>query len=186
MPLQPKVLHLLDLLIARAPNAVSQEELYDALWPDSFVDRKSLHNLVYELRTALGDADRDVIRTSYGFGFSFGAPVVDAGSNPPAAGWQILVGDVEYDLREGENVVGRERDAAVRIDATSMSRRHARLIVTAAGVALEDLGSKNGTFVGERRVHYIERLEDGATIVFGTIAATLRAIRPSRSTETVR
>ncbi len=155
------------------------------MWPGTFVEKTNLHNLVYQLRNALGDDDHRVICTAYGFGFSFGAPVVEAEPEPFSGGWQIVVGDEEYELREGENLIGREKDVAVRIDSTSMSRHHARIIIDGDRVALEDLGSKNGTYVGGRRVHQVD-VHDGDKILFGTIAATLRAIRPSRSTETIR
>ena len=38
------------------------------------------------------------------------------------------------------------------IPASTVSRRHARLVVTAEGTVLEDFGSKNGTFRGSERV----------------------------------
>lgn len=184
--LPPKALLLLEVLIARRPKAVSQAELYDALWADAFVEKTNLHNLIYQLRSALDDDDRTLIRTAYGFGFSFDFPAFAEVPKPRPTGWQIVVGDVEYELREGENLVGRERDAAVRIDVRSMSRHHARIIVTPGTVTLEDLGSKNGTYVRGRRIRHIDFLSDGDRIIFGTIAATLQAIRQARSTETVR
>jgi DNA-binding winged helix-turn-helix (wHTH) protein len=63
VPLPPKVFQLLEILIASRPRAVPQEELYDALWPDTFVEKTNLHNLVYQLRAALDDEERAVIRT---------------------------------------------------------------------------------------------------------------------------
>jgi DNA-binding winged helix-turn-helix (wHTH) protein len=53
--LRPKALQLLEILVEQRPKAVSQEELYDRLWPDTFVDKRSLHKVMYELREALGD-----------------------------------------------------------------------------------------------------------------------------------
>jgi len=83
--LPPKALQLLEMLIERHPKAVAQKELYDLLWPDTFVEKSNLHNLVYQLREALDDQDHAIIRTAYGFGFSFG-PDVDRDvprSRPP-------------------------------------------------------------------------------------------------------
>ena len=104
------------------------------------------------------------------------------GSRPPI--WQLVIGDREFDLREGENVIGRESDASVRIDSSSISRRHARIILSGDRITLEDLGSKNGTSLRGQRIHTLHPLGDGDRIVFGTVAATLRALRPTASTET--
>jgi FHA domain len=49
----------------------------------------------------------------------------------------------------GELVLGRADDVSLRIEATSLSRRHARFIVDEDGaLTVEDLGSHNGTRVG--------------------------------------
>jgi DNA-binding winged helix-turn-helix (wHTH) protein len=181
--LPPKVFQLLEILVERRPKAVAQQELYDRLWPDTFVEKGNLHNLIYQLREALGDKDQTSIRTVYGFGFSFAAAGAE---NPPPASWQVVIGDQEFDLREGENIVGRERNAAVRIDAPSISRYHARIVVTSDGVSVEDLGSKNGTMVEGRKIHAAHALRDGDRIIFGTVAAALRAVPNVPSTETAR
>jgi pSer/pThr/pTyr-binding forkhead associated (FHA) protein len=85
----------------------------------------------------------------------------------------------------GENLVGRERGVSVRIDSGSISRHHARITVSSNGVILEDLGSKNGTSLRGRRVRSASELRDGDVIIFGTVAAKVRAVRPAGSTETV-
>ena len=53
----------------------------------------------------------------------------------------------EWLLSEGPNVVGRDGDCAIRIDSSTLSRRHARIVVTGREAVVEDLGSKNGTMV---------------------------------------
>ena len=183
VPLRQKAMLLLETLIERRPKAVSHEELYDRLWPDTFVDKTSLHKVMYQLRKALDDDQQTMIRTVYGFGFSFAATVVDEELVGPAARCQIVIGDSEFDLREGENVVGRERDAAVRIEAPSISRRHARIIIIGQQATLEDLQSKNGTWIRGKRIHRGE-LSDGDAILFGTVAAVFRVVPAERSTET--
>ena len=184
--LPPKALQLLEMLIERNPKAVSQKELYDLLWPDTFVEKSNLHNLVYQLREALDDQDHAIIRTVYGFGFSFGPDVNrDVPQHRPPL-WQLVIGDREFDLREGENIVGRESDAGIRIDSSSISRRHARIILSGDHITLEDLGSKNGTSLRGKLIHAVHPLSDGDRIVFGTVAATVRALRPTASTETAR
>ncbi len=184
--ISPKALLLLQILIENRPRAVSQQELYDLLWQETFVEKTALHNLVYQLRETLDDGQRAVIRTAYGFGFSFAASAVDDQPNPPQPLWQVVIGDREFDLREGENIVGREQDAAIRLDWPSISRHHARIIVSGDHATIEDLGSKNGTSVNGKRVRGTHPLGDGDAILFGTVAARLRAVRPAPSTETAR
>jgi DNA-binding winged helix-turn-helix (wHTH) protein len=179
--LPPKTFQLLQILAEERPRAVSQQQLYDLLWPDTFVEKTNLHNLVHQLREALDDREQSIIRTVYGFGFSFAAAV---GDDPPAARWQIVVDNREFDLREGENLVGRERGVSVRIDSGSISRHHARITVSSNGVIVEDLGSKNGTSLRGSRVRSASELRDGDVIIFGTVAAKVRAVHPAGSTET--
>jgi FHA domain/Transcriptional regulatory protein, C terminal len=179
--LPPKTFQLLQILAEERPKAVAQQDLYDRLWPETFVEKSNLHNLVYQLREALDDREQTIIRTVYGFGFSFAAPAGDAA---PAALWQIVIGSLVFDLNDGENLVGRERAASVRIDSGSISRHHARITVSPRGVTLEDLESKNGTTIRGRRIHSVSDLRDGDRIVFGTVAAVLRAVRPAITTQT--
>jgi hypothetical protein len=55
-------------------------------------------------------------------------------------------------LRLRDGVLGRARDAAVRIDDPSVSRRHARLRVVGDRLLVTDLGSRNGSWRGRSRV----------------------------------
>jgi len=176
--LAPKAFQLLQVLFEARPKAVSQQDLYDQLWPDTFVEKSNLHNLIYQVREALADDDQTIIRTVYGFGFAFAG----AGSG---VRWQLIVAGHDIDLHEGENIVGRDQDVSVQIEARSISRRHARLVVSSDRVTLEDLGSKNGTTIGDRRIGSVIEVRDGDRIVFGSVPATLRAVRPATSTETV-
>ncbi|MDP1827083.1 MAG: sigma 54-interacting transcriptional regulator [Archangium sp.] len=49
-------------------------------------------------------------------------------------------------------VVGSAQDADVRLESPTVSRRHVRLTPTVSGVIVEDLASKNGTFLQGVRV----------------------------------
>lgn len=181
--LTPKAFQLLELLVAEHPKAISQKTIQDSLWPDTFVDDGSLHNLIYQLRQMLDDERRDVIKTVYGYGFSFGAPVVSEDALEACA-CELSIGDEDFRLREGENIIGREWDAAVRIDAPSISRRHARIVVEGSRAMIEDLGSKNGTFVGAKRLRAPRQLSSGDQILFGSVAAKFRILSTPPSTET--
>jgi DNA-binding winged helix-turn-helix (wHTH) protein len=181
--LTPKAFQLLQLLAEARPDAVSQKSLHDALWPDSFVNEGSLHNLIYQARRALNDGAHETIRTVYGFGFSFAADVADAGVLGQC---QLIVGEEDFTLREGENVIGREWDAAVRINASSISRRHARIVIDGRRAILDDLRSKNGTWLEGHRLRGPRELENGDQILFGTVTAKFLLLAVPSSTETAR
>jgi len=85
-----------------------------------------------------------------------------------------------WTLTPGENTVGRERSDIVLNDP-SVSRRHARLTVGAQNrVVLEDLGSTNGTRLGAQRIGAGNSVSvsDGASVVFGNVAVTVRIASP--------
>ena len=152
--LQPKTFELLDLLVRSRPKALSKRAIRAHLWPDVVVGDASLTMAVAELRAALGDDAKEprFVRTVFAFGYSFAGEVVEerpitaarAGATPRVL-WEKRV----IPLVEGENVLGRDEDVTVRIDAPGVSRRHARIRVSGAEATIEDLGSKNGTYVGD-------------------------------------
>ncbi len=80
--------------------------------------------------------------------------------------------------------MGRDPDVEVRLDASTISRRHARLVVTPEGTALEDFGSKNGTFRGSERVTSPVQLADGDSIRFGSLLVTFHVRETLGATET--
>jgi DNA-binding winged helix-turn-helix (wHTH) protein/TolB-like protein len=77
--LSPKAFQLLSILIQERPRAISKNDLHERLWPDTFVSEGNLSSVVAELRSALSDDAREprFIRTLYGFGYSFTAPLDD-------------------------------------------------------------------------------------------------------------
>ncbi len=189
--LPPKAFVLLDLLIARRPNAVSKEEIHEQLWPGTFVSDASLANLVAELRATLGDDARRprIIRTIHRFGYAFRAEVRDAAA-PSASrplgriACRVLWEGGEIELQEGENVLGREPGAAIWIDDSSVSRRHARIVVGRDGARLEDLGSKNGTKLQGRRIRDVARLADRDVIQIGPASMVFRLYSRTGTTDT--
>jgi DNA-binding winged helix-turn-helix (wHTH) protein len=189
--LPPKAFALLDLLIARRPNAVSKEEIHERLWPGTFVSDASVANLVAELRATLGDDAREprIIRTVHRVGYAFRAEVEDVAAprELPSGGiaCRVLLEGNEILLREGENVLGREPGAALWIDDASVSRRHARIVVGDDGATLEDLGSKNGTKLRGRKIGGAEPLADRDVIHVGTVPMVFRLYRRAGTTAAV-
>jgi FHA domain/Transcriptional regulatory protein, C terminal len=164
--LSPKAFRLLELLIEARPNPVTRDALYAALWPDVVVEPGNLHGLVSEVRAA---TDADAIRTVHRVGYAF----VAGGAAEAGARFSILLGKDEIPLRSGENVIGRDPHDAIVIRAPEVSRHHARLIVTGTRVTLEDLGSKNGTYLGTRRITSPTDVKPGDEILIGTIQLRL-------------
>jgi DNA-binding winged helix-turn-helix (wHTH) protein len=188
----PKAFQLLEILIDRRPNAVSKEELHQLLWPNTFVSDANLPNLVAELRGHLGDDARvpRIIRTVQRFGYAFsGEAAIEAAVEEPASRdvvFKIVWADREFALKEGENILGRERDAAVWIDVYSISRRHARIVVSGDRALLEDLGSKNGTLLEGQTVTEPRSLSDGDRLRIGSVEMTVRRYLGGKSTESLR
>jgi DNA-binding winged helix-turn-helix (wHTH) protein len=188
--LPQKAFSLLELLIARRPNAVSKEEIHEHLWPGTFVSDASVANLVADLRAALGDDARKprAIRTVHRFGYAFRADAKEAEARPtPTSGrvsCRLLWEGREIHLRDGENVIGREPEAVVWIDDASVSRRHARIVVGSEGATLEDLGSKNGTRLQGERIRTVSPLKDRDVIQIGPASMVVRVYRTAGTTET--
>ena len=190
--LSPKAFELLALLADKRPDAVSKQQIHDTLWPGYFVSDGNLPNLVRELRVALRDEAHTprIIRTVPRFGYAFVADVRTApgGASPrKAPKFGLIREDREIALAEGENVLGRDEGSVAWIDAPSVSRKHALIVVSGDRATLEDLGSKNGTYLDGRRVRERERaiLGDGHTIRIGTVDLIFRRYAADRSTLTI-
>ena len=87
---------------------------------------------------------------------------------------RIVWGRRVLPLTEGDNVLGRDEDVAIHIDDASVSRHHAVVRVRGDEVTIEDLGSKNGTFLKDARLEGVTRLEDGDVFAVGELALLLR------------
>lgn len=168
---------------------MSKPEIRDRLWPETFVSESNLSGLVAQVRAALGDDPRQprYIRTVHGFGYAFAATqeeasgAVDPARMAPRVIWERRI----IPLVPGENLLGRDEEAAVRIDSPGVSRRHARILVEKGGAILEDLDSKNGTFLKEQRIEGPSVLQDGDTFRLGRLLLVYRssALRGSTRTE---
>ena len=82
----------------------------------------------------------------------------------------------EHKLGEDEILIGRDPSCHVVIDDDSVSRSHARLVFEDDAYAMEDLGSKNGTYVNGHKIENKVPLNDGDHI---EICATTFLFRSS-------
>jgi len=186
-----KAFDLLLLLLESRPNAVSKEQIYARVWPDTFVAESSVQFLVHEIRQAIDDPGgrQSWIRTIHGIGYSFCGEVVvssvaavASGLEHPAA-W-LVGGSIRVPLREGENIVGRDTAELFQFEAPTISRRHARIVI-GESITLEDLGSKNGTWLKDERLTAPHVLADGDVVKLGSATFTFRLARQSKPTESV-
>ena len=183
-----KAFDLLAMLVERRPDAISKDDIHARLWPDTFVAEITLHSLVSEIRRAIrDDANKpQFVRTVHGFGYAF----MDEGDEaPPAApqrrrvrGWLIWEAE-RLQVFDGDNLFGRGDADVVELPSTTVSRRHARISFE-DDPWIEDLGSKNGTFVGDRQVTSRVRLTDGDRVRFGSFLLTFRVAQPADATAT--
>jgi DNA-binding winged helix-turn-helix (wHTH) protein len=195
VPLEPKMYQLLAILIMRRPAVVPNEELDELLWPHVYVARTSLTRLVSALRTVLDDDSHDsrIIRTAYKTGYAFCAQVeepaaaqvkaVESPATRPNA-VQLVWNKHVIALSEGEFVAGRGEECAVVIDASTVSRRHAKIVVRAGSITIEDLESTNGTRVNGMPITVPTAIANGNTVELGSEVLVVK--RRNASVLTVR
>jgi len=180
---------VLYFLVVRNLKVRYRQTVLGAAWPATFISDATLTSLVAELRAGLGDSavQPRFVRTVHRFGYAFCGTVRDESRSRrrpllDVTCWVIWeAGQVA--LREGENVLGRDRDVAVWFDATDVSRRHARIVIAGGRAILEDLDSKNGTYVRGARITAPWPLEDGDQIGVGSAVVTFRVAAGGASTE---
>jgi DNA-binding winged helix-turn-helix (wHTH) protein len=202
--LQKVPMDLLILLVERAGALVEREVIRGALWcADVFVEQDaSINTAVRKIRRALDDDQIEprFIETVVGKGYRFVAPVTtndrresDSGDVSPRSGaaaaprrifpsYSLVRGAQEFVLAEGSNLLGRDPAARVYIDHSSVSRQHAQIVIDGEGARLEDLDSRNGTFLNGRRISAPETIQDGALIGLGPITVTFVAVSGPAST----
>jgi DNA-binding winged helix-turn-helix (wHTH) protein len=188
--LSPKAFQLLLVLVTNGGRAMSKQELVQTLWPSTFVLETNLASLIAEIRRALDDdaAKPRFVRTIHRFGYRFVGQIDESapGLLESATGAKYwLVWDLrQVPLAEGVNVIGRGTDASIWIDAPGVSRHHARITIARDVATIEDLGSKNGTYVAGAAVTTPRPLDDGEQIRLGSVVVKFRIPRFSPATET--
>jgi DNA-binding winged helix-turn-helix (wHTH) protein len=181
-------MEVLVLLVEHAGTLVARDSIHAALWgSDVFLDRDAAINTAMgKIRKALGDdVDRPrFIETIVGKGYRFVGQIVRDTMDPhrQVAVYRLTRGPHAFALQNGENLIGRDPDVHVFLDHPSVSRRHARLSITAGRVVLEDLNSRNGTCVDGRGITSPTEVHDGTIIGVGPITLTFVSLSSVAST----
>jgi DNA-binding winged helix-turn-helix (wHTH) protein len=189
--LSPKAFQFLELLLESRPKALSKSEVHERLWPGTFVSDGTLASLLVEVRSAIGDSARKsrFVRTVHRFGYAFSGIAEELRASVSGAGsekwiYRLIWGNREIALGPGENLLGRDESSIVFIDDALVSRRHARIVIDEAGAVLEDLGSKNGTYLRGRRIEAPRKLADEDEVRIGPASMIFRVFKQTASTAT--
>lgn len=179
--LRPRAMDVLACLAAAAGKLASKRDLIDAVWRTEYVSDHALTQVIAELRTALEDDARNpaYIENVPRRGYRLMASVTPVASSVPAARepsvpFRLQGEGGDHPLNQGPNLIGRTADADIRIDRTAVSRAHARIVVDGTTATIEDLGSKNGTYLNGARLEQPAVLTNGDDIWIGRSVARLR------------
>lgn len=73
----------------------------------------------------------------------------------------------EFDLLQGDTIIGRSPECQITIEDPLISRQHGRIVVSAGIATFFDLGSRNGSRINGRPVHDPVMLADGDRVRLG-------------------
>ncbi|HEX9162756.1 MAG TPA: FHA domain-containing protein [Thermoanaerobaculia bacterium] len=173
IPLPARTLRFLELLLDVRPRAVSKEELTKQLWPGVEAEESHLKTIVSELRAALDDADRSLIRTVKRYGYAFAGEAV-SDDEPPGRTYVLCCDNFRVSVSRAVAVIGSHPGCDIWIDSPDVSRSHARISVGPEQILVEDLGSKSGTRVGTRQISEPTELHDGDRLSVGGVTLLFR------------
>jgi len=189
--LRPRAMDVLVHLAIAAGKLASKRDLIDAVWRTEFVSDHALTQVVAELRAALGDNARNpsFIENIPRRGYRLVADVTPVAAlvspgRDVSLPFKLLGADGDVPLSQGPNVVGRTGDADICIDRTEVSRCHARIMIAGTTATIEDLGSKNGTYLNGERLQQPALLANGDEIWIGRSVARFRFLVEGEPTQT--
>ncbi len=78
-------------------------------------------------------------------------------------------GEKRFDLNPGENVIGRLNTCEIPLNQPDVSRRHAVITIEGERVTIQDLGSKNGTYVDQVQVTEAREITPKSKIRIGQL-----------------
>jgi len=82
-----------------------------------------------------------------------------------------------YPLMDDESTIGRDASSKIAIADGSISSSHAKITRTAEGFFVEDMGSRNGTFVNSEKITQKTKLSDNDLIRLGKVILTFNIAR---------
>jgi DNA-binding winged helix-turn-helix (wHTH) protein len=193
--LRPRAMDVLACLAAAAGKLSTKRDLIDAVWRTEFVSEHALTQVIAELRAALGDDARNptyienIPRRGYRLVAHVSSVAASVSSSREASlPFKLQGEDGDHPLVQGPNIIGRTVEAEICIDRTEVSRCHARIFVAGTTATIEDLGSKNGTYVNGERLDQPTLLNNGDEIWIGRSVARLRFLiegEPTMTEQTV-
>src|SRR6202040_252502 len=85
LQITPKAFDVLCYMVEKAGNLVTQDEILEALWPETYVNPEVLRKYILEIRRVLGDRPEkpEFIETVTKRGYRFIAPVTDDSAAKP-------------------------------------------------------------------------------------------------------
>lgn len=81
--------------------------------------------------------------------------------------YRLKLGAQELALHEGETLIGRSEECTLCLDDERLSRVHAKILLRDGRVSIHDMGSRNGTFVNDKRLGDPQELFPGDRIRMG-------------------
>ena len=108
------------------------------------------------------------------------------GFDRPLSDWLLVWGQTTLPLFVGENIIGRPAHGVISLTSPTVSRHHARMVVADEHVTIEDLGSKNGTWIATTRVVGRHVIRHGDEVRFGLVLVRLVRGANTASTKTAK
>jgi TolB-like protein/Tfp pilus assembly protein PilF len=123
IPVPPKAIDTLLLLVENAGTVVAREDLLKKVWPDSFVEEGSLTRTISILRKALGGAEQEYIATVSKRGYRFAADVQAEREQPPATpGEKLALIVLPFENMSGDTAQEYFSDGLTEEMITQLSR----------------------------------------------------------------
>jgi DNA-binding winged helix-turn-helix (wHTH) protein len=189
--LRPRAMDVLIVLSLSSGKLVTKNALLDEVWRTEYVGDHALTQVVAELRAALGDDARNptFIENIPRRGYRLVADVMPVAESSVSSTGATMPFKLDTEagskpLLQGSTVIGRTEDADIHIDKTEVSRCHAMITVQGTTAIIEDLGSKNGTFVNGHQVAGPTPLANGDEIWIGRSVARMRFLIEGEATKT--
>lgn len=72
-------------------------------------------------------------------------------------------------IKKSSFIIGRSKECALRAGSEAISRKHCELKQNDSGITVQDLGSRNGTYVNDSKIEGVRKLSHGDTLKIGPL-----------------